>query len=343
MGNKKDFEGMFEFVSYNDSQNKDIVSDSDINPDDNSTIQFSSFANNSKHTKEKQGFWSSVCEWWKRRKKWQKATIITSLAVILVFSIIAGVFYFGIGYNYNKITSDHEDLGIENIIDKDIVNVALFGIDTRSLKSFKGNSDSIMILSLNTKTKKVKIISLMRDTFIPITYNRITTYKKINSAYATGGPELAIKVINSNFGLDITDYATVNFFGMVDIIDAVGGIEAELTKAEVVSSSVNFHALNGTIAEICNSLNVSAKENYITTPGKHHLNGIQAVAYSRLRYVPNVWGTNNDYGRTDRQRYVMEQLFNKALTLEKSQYMKLSKSLIPFIALLFVLEQKGHP
>ncbi len=278
---------------------------------------------------EKPSVWGRFKKWWKDRKKWQKATIIASLAVLLVFSIIASVFYLGIGYNYNKITADHEDLGIENIIDKDIVNVALFGIDTRSLESFKGNSDSIMILSLNTKTKKVKIISLMRDTFIPITYNGITTYNKINSAYAKGGPELAIKVINSNFGLDITDYATVNFFGMVDIIDAVGGIEAELTKAEVVSSSVNSYALNGTIAEICTSLNVSAKENFITTPGKQHLNGIQAVAYSRIRYVANVWGTNNDYGRTDRQRYVMEQLFNKALTLEKSQYMKLAKSLIP--------------
>jgi hypothetical protein len=81
--------------------------------------------------------------------------------------------------------------------------------------------------------------------------------------------------------------------------------------------------------EVCYLLKIDPEPYYILEPGKHHLNGIQAVAYSRIRKTKNVWGTNNDYGRTDRQRYVMEQLFNKALTLEKSQYIKLAKSLIP--------------
>ncbi len=328
----KDKDFIFDFYMGDDDakDTSSSVPQNELPQEVESEILLSSFSDEEIDTDaKKQRTFAKFKVWWQNRKKWQKAVIISALAFFLVLSIVTGVLYSGIGYNYNKITSDHEDLGIDNIIDKDIVNVALFGIDTRSLKSFKGNSDSIMILSLNTKTKKVKIISIMRDSFVPITYNGITTYNKINSAYAKGGPELAIKVINSNFGLDITEYATVNFFGMVDIIDAVGGIDAELTKGEVASISANPHAINATISEICNSLNVSAKENYITTPGKHHLNGIQAVGYSRLRYVANIWGTNNDYGRTDRQRYVMEQLFNKALTIEKSQYMKLVKSLIP--------------
>ena len=272
-------------------------------------------------------------KWWKRRKKWQKAVMITAISVVLALAILLGVVWSVVrsefDYNYNQITDDHEDLGVENVINKDIINVALFGIDTRSLDSFKGNSDSIMVLSLNTETKKVKIISIMRDTLVPITYNGKTSHNKINSAYATGGPELAIKVINSNFGLDITEYATVNFFGMVDIIDAVGGIEAELTSAETATASRNMYAINGCILEICNKLGIKPEPYYVTKSGKQHLNGIQAVAYSRIRYVANIWGTNNDYGRTDRQRYVMEQLFNKALTVDKSQYIKLAKSLIP--------------
>lgn len=328
MGSKKDFNDMFEFEP-NNKEFEDIVSDSSMSIDEDGTVLFSSFSAKGKYAKKKHGFWANVSKWWKNRKSWQKASIITAVSVILVFSIIFTVFRTMFDYNYNKITSDHSDLGIENVIDKDIVNVALFGIDTRSLNSFKGNSDSIMILSLNTKTKKVKIISVMRDTFVPITYNGITTYSKINSAYQKGGPELAIKTLNTVFGLDITEYATVNFYGMVDIIDAVGGIDAELTKAEVAGSKKNMYALNFCIDEICANLGVNGSKNYITTPGKHHLNGIQAVAYSRIRYVANIWGTNNDYGRTDRQRYVMEQLFNKALTLEKTQYIKLAKSLIP--------------
>lgn len=309
---------------------EDIFSSSSVSGS-GKQVSLNSFAGSDKnnYNKKSHNFFTQLRDWWKRRKSWQKASMITAVSVALVFSIISGVIMSMFDYNYNNITDDPEDLGIENVIDKDIVNIALFGIDTRNLNSFKGNSDSIMILSLNTNTKKVKIISVMRDSFVPITYNGKTTYSKINSAYARGGPELAIKVLNTNFGLDISEYATVNFYGMVDIIDAVGGIEVELTRAEVATASQNMYALNSCIKEISENMGKKASEHYITKPGVHHLNGIQAVAYSRIRYVANIWGTNNDYGRTDRQRYVMEQLFNKALTLEKSQYIKLAKSLIP--------------
>lgn len=287
----------------------------------------SDFAGKGRFQKKKKGLYNKFINWWKPLKKSQKSLVITAVSLFLVFSILLGVSLPFLRYNYNKIETD--ELGIENVIDKDIINIALFGIDTRNTKSFKGNSDSIMILSLNTNTKKVKIISIMRDTFVPITYNGKTSYRKINYAYSKGGPELAIKTLNQNFGLDISEYATVNFFGMVDIIDAVGGIDAELTEAEVRPKNKYIYGLNGCVAEICKQLGANEKENYITTAGKHHLNGIQAVAYSRIRKVANIWGTNNDYGRTDRQRYVMEQLFNKAITLEKKNYMKLAKSLIP--------------
>ena len=262
--------------------------------------------------------------WWRERKKWQKALMITFTSLVLVFAILATVVFTVFDYNYNKITEKPEDLGFTEVIDNKIINIALFGIDTRNKKSFKGLSDSIMILSLNTKTKKVKIISVMRDSLVPITYNGKTTYNKINSAYRKG-PEIAIKTLNTIFGLDISEYATVNFFGMADIIDAVGGIDAELTYNEVNG----YHGINDYVKEVCKQMGISSSKHLIEKSGKQHLSGIQAVAYSRIRYQANIWGTNNDFGRTDRQRYVMEQLFNKAVKMEKSQYMKLAKALIP--------------
>jgi len=345
----KDLKPIFEFVDEKEQKqdNQNATEALETAPEDNSVteeevptriiteedavsegeISLSDFSGSQgfvSHEKPRKGFLG----WWKARKTWQKALMISGISFILVFAILVSTVFIMFDYNYQTLTDNPNDLGFENVLDKNIINVALFGIDTRSLDSFKGNSDSIMILSLNTITKKVKIISVMRDSFVPMTYDGKTTYGKINSAYAKGGPELAIKTINTIFGLDISEYATVNFFGMVDIIDALGGIEAELTEGEVTRKT-NVKAINFCIDELCSKLKRDPKNYRIYEPGKQTLNGVQAVAYSRIRYVSNIWGTNNDYGRTDRQRYVMEQLFNKALTIDKSQYIKLAKSLIP--------------
>lgn len=274
-----------------------------------------------RHAAEKKSFGA----WWKKLKIWQKTVLISATSLLLVVAIIATVLFTVFDYNYNDITANPNDLGFEEVINKNVKNIALFGIDTRNKNSFKGLSDSIMILSLNTKDKTVKIISVMRDTLVPIENNGQTTYAKINSAYSKGGPELAIKTLNKIFDLDISEYATVNFFGMADIIDAVGGIDAELTSGEISGTN----NINGCIDEICSQLGIRSGPYHIKSSGKQHLNGIQAVAYSRIRYVSTIWGTSNDYGRTDRQRYVMEQLFNKAVTLSKSQYVSLAKALIP--------------
>ena len=320
----------------NNKDFKDIVSDSHLK--NKEFVDLSSMSNNYKSRRYKKkkhgiaGFFSNIGEGisnrWRKAGKLQKAVVISLTSVIAV--LLAGIIFVStyFNYNYNKITDDNSELGFEEVIDKNVMNIALFGIDTRS-SGFKGNSDSIMVLSLNFDKKEVKIVSIMRDSLVKIDKKGKTTYNKINSAYAYGGPELAIKTINENFGLDISEYATVNFEGMMDIIDAVGGIDAELTSKEVVSASKNVYLLNGLITDICSRIGEDPKKHYILTPGKHHLNGIQAVAYSRIRKAPNVWGTNNDYGRTDRQRYVMEQLFNKAVTLNKANYIKLAKSLIP--------------
>ena len=273
-----------------------------------------------------------IRKWWKCMKKGKRRAIIAVCSLFLVLVCMLSTFFIVFRYNYKNITGDPDELGFEGVIDKSIINVALFGIDSRDTNgktSFKGNSDSIMILSINTKTKTVKIISLMRDTLVPIERDTGLTYNKMNCAYSWGGPELAIKTLNQNFGLDISEYATVNFYGMSDIIDAVGGIDATLTKDEVTARGVNNYGINDMIEEICQYEKIKPEDYYVTVSGEQHLNGIQAVAYARIRYCTNIWGTSNDYGRTDRQRYVMEQLFKKAKEMSKSQSIKLAKALIP--------------
>ena len=269
----------------------------------------------------------------KNKQKKRKRGLIVLLSVLAVLLVAMAVVVSQVAplldYNYNDIEMTNSELGFDQIINKKILNVALFGVDTRNTESFKGNTDSIMILSVNTQTKKIKIISIMRDSLVQIDRDGNTSFRKINSAYALGGPELAIKTINQNFNLDVSEYATVNFFGMADIIDAVGGIDVELTEQEVLPVSSGVKAINETIRGICAEMDIDPSDYYITESGKHHLNGIQAVGYSRIRYVANIWGSIDDYGRTERQRYVMEQLFNAVKGMEKTKYLELIKALIP--------------
>ncbi|MBQ3816844.1 MAG: LCP family protein [Clostridia bacterium] len=267
-----------------------------------------------------------ISDWWYNLSRNSKRAIISLSSVVVVIALLFGIFRIVFDYNYNNIGKNPDDLGFKNIIDSKIVNVALFGIDSRDPKSFTGLSDSIMIMSINTETKVIKLVSVMRDSLVPIEKNGKRTYGKINSAYKSGGPQLAVKTLNTIFGLDISEYATVNFYGMSDIIDAVGGIDATITKPELVTP---MYGINGMISEQCEYLGVDPKPYFLTQIGTQHLNGIQAVAYARIRHAANADGVNDDYGRTDRQRYVMEQLFNKALTLNNKNYVKLAKALIP--------------
>lgn len=257
----------------------------------------------------------------------RKTAVTVLLIVLIVLTVLAivittvGIIFVKKNFNYKHNEISTENLGVEEQVDEKIVNIALFGVDAREEESFSGRSDSIMILSLNTSTKKIKLISVMRDSFVPIEKNGKTQYTKINSAYASGGPELAIKTLNSIFALDITDYATVNFGGMEDIIDAVGGVEVTVTENEL-------SYLNACITEEAKKYGGN-KEDYKISAGKNNLNGIKAVLYSRIRYFTNAMGTSNDYGRTDRQRLILEQLIKKATNMNKTRYIELLSALAP--------------
>ncbi len=251
--------------------------------------------------------------------------IFLILCILAFSTLAAGVIYLkkNINFRYNEITSKPKELGFEEIKNDEIVNIALFGIDTTNPNSFKGRSDSIMILSLNKTTDKIKLISVLRDSFVPIERKGWTDFSKINSAYSKGGPELAIKTLNEVFDLDISEYATVNFYGMADIIDTMGGVDVTVTEAEV-------DYINYGVTEQCKKKGLDPEDYKVKRSGTQRLYGIQAVSYSRIRYVSNAEGTANDYGRTDRQRYVLTQLFKSVKSKSKAEYFTLIKSLSPY-------------
>ncbi len=173
------------------------------------------------------------------------------------------------------------------------INIALFAVD-RINNTEKGNSDVIMIITVDPVTKKIKMSSILRDTYIDIEGRGMN---KLNAAFAIGGPQLAIKTLNQNFELDIKDYINLDFFSAARIIDALGGVTINVKPEEI-------YQLNHYLTEISNVQNIYLAP--LKDPGIQKLNGKQAVAYTRIRTVGN-----GDYERTERQRTVLIALFEK--------------------------------
>lgn len=236
----------------------------------------------------------------KKNRRFLRAVVIAFL--ILVAGTAGYIYYLLDSLDASPISKNDVALGIKKDVQNNeiasVTNIALFGVDRRSSSEKNTRSDSIMIASLDLKTKKIKLSSIMRDTYVDIPGRGMD---KINHAYAYGGPELAIKTINQNFDMNIRDYVMVDFDGLKDIIDGVGGVEIDIEDYEVSRS------------------NVSA-------PGLQTLNGDQALAYSRIRYAGN-----GDFERTERQRTVLEQLIHKILNQGMTQYPKTFTSLLPYV------------
>lgn len=189
-------------------------------------------------------------------------------------------------------------------------NIACFGLDSRNGELEGGvQSDSIMIVSINNETNDVTLTSVYRDTLL---LQADGSYEKANSAYNRGGPEAAISLLNRNFDLDIRNYISVNFSALVDVIDALGGLEINMTEEEA------FYC-NGYAFETAQVVGKEmTKEDCIDeVAGTQLLDGIHAVGYARIRYTEG-----NDFKRTERQREVLQLTVDKAkkanlLTLNK--------------------------
>ena len=258
----------------------------------------------------------------KKRSRKKVAIISIIFVLLLIVSAVIGAGYYQLGKIENKkISKNNEDLGInsdaqkrieEEDPNKDIVNIALFGLDKRD-KNEAGRSDSIMIATVDKKHKKIKLSSIMRDTYVNVPGHGKT---KITHAYAYGGAQLAIKTLNENFQLNIKDYVTVDFFSLEKIIDSLGGVSINVKKEEIP-------LINGYMAETANIEKVKVPT--VTKSGTQTLNGMQAVAYTRIRYVGN-----GDYERTERQRTVLSAIFEKIQAAGVSKYPSIVTTILPY-------------
>lgn len=206
-----------------------------------------------------------------------------------------------------------EDSSTELMFSDNVYNILLIGNDSRD-KNTLGRSDSMIIVSINKSTKEIILTSIMRDSYVYIPGHWNT---RINAAYALGGPDLLIETIETNFKVKIDSYVAVNFFSFMDAVDAVGGVEIEVSNAEA-------NVLNTYIAELNYLEGLPEGTDMLYGGGTYKLNGKQALAYSRIRYVGNA-----DFDRTGRQREVLEKMMNSMRTASLSELNNVLNVVLP--------------
>ena len=256
----------------------------------------------------------------KKPDKNRKLIIALSIIGLLIVGLVGGVATYGLTMlgKVNKVDLNEDNLGIDKAVDEKlskydgIANIALFGIDAP--EGTDGRSDAIMIATVDKIHNKLKLTSIMRDSYVDIQGHG---KDKINHAYAFGGHELALKTLNENFDLNLKDFATVNFSSLPKIIDSIGGIDLDIRNDEL-------QYINNYIGDL-NTLNKTNVSN-ITSAGTQHVNGTQALAYCRIRYT-----AGGDGERTERQRIVLSKLFDKFSKISPTKYPSILNELMPMI------------
>ena len=228
----------------------------------------------------------------KKKKSRLKGFLVKFL---LILAILAAGLYLLVGHVYSKLNyNEIESLTSEPMSEDGVINILLIGSDSRD-GSADGRSDAMILLSVSSKTKKIYMTSLLRDMYVEIPGH---DGNRLNAAYSFGGAELLLETIEQNLDITVNRYAVVNFQAFANLVDAVDGVEIELTSAEI-------ELVNGYLNEYNLLTNREFGTDYMDTSqeGLVHLNGPQALAYTRNRYI----GT--DFGRTERQRKVLAEVF----------------------------------
>ena len=260
---------------------------------------------------------------WSLGKKIAVILSSTLLAVLAIGTVI-------LASKLSKIETtklDAENLNISDEVEHETgyVNVALFGLDSRENDLGKGNrSDTIMIASLNRETKEVRLVSVFRDTLLELDDG---SFNKANAAYSFGGPEAAVSMLNRNLDMNIEKYVTVNFNALVDVIDALGGLDVTMTAEEV--GHMNNYCVE--------TSKVTGKDYDRIDPeeaGTYHLNGVQAVSYSRIRYT-----AGGDFLRAARQRTILMMIAEKAQDMSLNELNKIADSVFPQVSTNFTLAE----
>lgn len=216
--------------------------------------------------------------------------------------------------NETEIVVDMNEEVVENEVMKGYKNIALFGVDSRTRAlSNKTRTDTIMIASINLETKDVKLVSVYRDTYLN-QMGASQAYGKCNASYAYGGAEQAIKMLNANLDMDITDFVTIGFEGLRDVIDALGGIYIEVDDDEIKH-------LNNYQISMVEELDDVTDYVAVKETGYQLLDGLQATAYCRIRYT-----AGNDFKRAERQREVLRAALDVAKTASPATLKKICES-----------------
>lgn len=196
-------------------------------------------------------------------------------------------------------------------------NIALFGVDSREGALTKNTrSDTIIIASINEDTGECKLVSVYRDTYLNLSND---TYNKCNAAYAKGGPKQAINMLNMNLDMNITDFVTVGFAGLTDVIDALGGVDINVTENEIVHLNNYQISMVGTSSDGEHfTANEGTDYKPVKSAGMQTLNGLQATAYCRIRYG------GSDFQRAQRQRDVIQAIVKKCKSASPAQLTKIA-------------------
>ncbi len=252
----------------------------------------------------------------RKKKKKMRKFIFFIIIEIIVLLLLLGAWYIKSKLDKKQTYNlDNEKLKITPLDLDDYENILVFGVDARddALKSGT-RSDTMMLVSIDKKNGEIKLTSFYRDTYVYMEYDGQTKYDKLGHAYSYGGPELALATINDNFDLDISQFVTVNFTSVANAINLLGGVEIDVSEKEV--DSVNKYG-----REVAK---VSGKEyTPISGAGKQLLDGYQAVGYSRIRKI------DSDFVRTNRQRTVVNAMFEKTKQSDFSTINKMLDELMP--------------
>ncbi len=258
----------------------------------------------------------------KKKKKKSKAKRIIMKTLIILMLILILIIGAIVAYGLSKLgkinrdnSFDKSDIEInEGVETTGYINLYLFGVDARDQSDSYNESlsDVIMVVSINQDTKKVKIASVYRDTYLQDA--KLKKFDKVTHSFLRGGPSLSMSTLNTNLDLDITDYVAINFNVVIDIVDAVGGIDLTITNEEAENMRDYIEEMNN-----CTGHNSS----FIKKGGTYHVDGVQATAYARIRYT-----AGGDWKRTERQREVLNLVFEKMKKMNIGQLNKLADTVL---------------
>ena len=274
------------------------------------------------------------------RPKSKTKKILFAVEIIVLLLFIGGLYVYGqLNSKLDKINQpvlDDSKIKVNQEVQDSIdsqestltgyTTYALFGIDHRDKNTALGgeNSDTIIIASVNNDTKDVKLVSVYRDTLLNLGND---TYSKANAAYAYGEAEQAITMLNTNLDLNISEYATVNFNALTTIIDDLGGLDMDMSYAEIVHMNNYCVETSEETGKDYTPIELPDRPDDIEAVQYHyHLNGVQATSYCRIRYTASL-----DMGRTERQRRVIQMIVSKAKSAGLGKIFKIMDDVFPMV------------